>query len=143
MSGKQINPGPGPIRINWTFACSHDEVLANMGLTGQRFTVKHKDQVIEMTRAFLDYMKSLRLRAPEAVNPVPQTNVLAEPDAEPDLDIEEKSLDIKMTDDGYPILPKAIAKEELSKNDCERLIRAYLSQHYCKFLNVWIGPETD
>jgi hypothetical protein len=74
-----------------------------VGLTGKPFTVKHKDRVTEMTRAFLDYMKSLRLQAPEAINPVPvqNNNLGTEPNPEPEPDAEpdrESSWDIKLTD---------------------------------------------
>lgn len=109
-----------------------------MGLTGQRFTLKHKDQVIGMTRTFLDYMKSLRLRAPEAVNPVPvrvpEPEAEDKGDSESDVVTNKRSLDIEMTADGYPIISIAIMEREVSKSECERLIRGYLSQHYCKFL---------
>lgn len=105
-----------------------------MGLTGKPFTVKHKDRVTEMTRTFLDYMKSLRLQAPEAINPVPiQNHLEAEPNAEPD---RGRSFDISLTPQGYPILPTPIMEKELSKATCERLMRAYLTQHYCTFVTV-------
>ena len=106
-----------------------------MGLTGNPFTVKHKDRVTEMTRAFLDYMKSLHLQAPEAINPVPVKNNIdsADTDAESDM---ESSLDIKLTPHGYPILPIVIMDKELSKAMCESLMRAYITQHYCRFITV-------
>jgi hypothetical protein len=34
-----------------------------MGLTGRKFIEKHKDQVLEMKRTFLEYMKATRLEA--------------------------------------------------------------------------------
>jgi hypothetical protein len=89
-----------------------------------------------MTRAFLDYMKSLRLQAPEAINPVTTTNnnnASADSDAESDTTTKETSMDIKTTAQGYSILPSAIRKTDLSKAVCESLMRAYIAQHYCKF----------
>ena len=134
--------GPRPTRTNPVVISSHDEVLANVGLTGKRFTVKHKDQVIQMTRAFLDYMKSLRLQAPEAINPVPITNNNDDAGSKAGSDdtTKDTSLDIKMTAQGYPILPISIMDTELSKSVCESLMRAYVAQHYCKFSTViWSG----
>ena len=96
-----------------------------------------------MTRAFLDYMKSLRLQAPEAINPVPvtKTNPDADADAESDVVTSEIAWDIKMTAEGYPILPIAIMDTDLSKSACESLMRAYLTQHYCKFSILHlVGP---
>jgi hypothetical protein len=139
-------PSPNPTRTNLNFHCSHDEVLADLGLTGTRFTVKYQDQVIAMTRAFLDFMKSLRLRAPEAVNPVTRTAVGTDVEAwsEPNSDVEadETTCDIKLTDEGFPVLPIAIIKRELTKSECERLVRAYLSHHYCKILCVQVSSMT-
>jgi hypothetical protein len=94
-----------------------------------------------MTRAFLDYMKSLRLQAPEAINPVPvqNNNLGTEPNPEPEADAEpdrESSWDIKLTDQGYPILPNTIMEKEPSKAVCERLMRAYITQHYCMFITL-------
>jgi hypothetical protein len=121
----------GPTLIQ--FFCSHDNVLANVGLTGNPFTVKHKHRVTEMTRAFLDYMKSLRVQAPEAINPVPveTDGVAAEPEPDPD---PETLWNLKLTAQGYPILPTTIMEKELSKAVCEKLMRDYITQHYRRFL---------
>ncbi len=112
-----------------------------MGLTGKPFTVKHKDRVTEMTRAFLDYMKSLRLQAPEAINPVlvPMDRPSAEPEPDIGSDAEhegQNSWNIKLTARGYPILPTDIKKNEVSKAGCEKLMRAYITQHYCRFISL-------
>jgi hypothetical protein len=121
----------------------HDDVLEIVGLTGKPFSVKYKDRVTEMTRTFLDYMKSLRLQAPEAINPVPnnhgaESNAEPVPDAEPDTDI---SCDIKLTAQGFPILPTTIMKKELSKAVCERLMHEYIKQHYCRLItSIRINP---
>ena len=111
-----------------------------MGLTGKPFTVKHKDRVTEMTRAFLDYMKSLRLQAPEAINPAPvqKDRPSAEPESDYRSDAQPKgqiSWNLKLTAQGYSILPTAIKENEGSKAGCEKLMRAYITQHYCRFIS--------
>jgi hypothetical protein len=102
-----------------------------VGLTGKAFTVKHEDRVTEMKRAFLDYMKSLRVQAPEAINPVPPKKANCVGDPEPEAG---SALIITLTNIGYPILPASIMDEELSKSVCESLMREYISQHYCRFI---------
>ena len=72
-----------------------------------------------MTWKFLDYAKSARL---EAVNP----NIAVEKPAESD------SLDIQMTSTGFPIIPKIVMEKELKKSEWEKLLRPFLTQHYCK-----------
>ena len=84
-----------------------------------------------MTRAFLDYMKSLRLLAPEAINPVPNDHLGAESNAEPD---KNSPWDIKLTAHGFPILPTSIMKKELFKAVCEGLMHEYITQHYCRLM---------
>jgi hypothetical protein len=135
VSTGHSGPSPSPTHIEHCLLFSHDDILANVGLTGKPFTAKHKDRVTEMSRAFLDYMKSLRLQAPEAINPNPVRNdhLGAEPIAEPD---RGPSFDTSLTHQGYPILPTSIMETELSKAMCERLMRAYLTQHYCTFIIV-------
>lgn len=73
-----------------------------------------------MKRLFLDYMKSLRHQEAE---PGPESAVGDGP--------EVTNLDIKITALGYPVLPNIIMEKELSKLECEKLLRIYLSQHYC------------
>ena len=75
--------------------------------------------VIEMTRKFLDYVKTARLEATDAANANPR-------------DADSKRIEIRMTTDGYPILPKVVMEQESKKGEWERLIRAFLTQHYCK-----------
>lgn len=107
---------------------SHDDVLENSGKGGKRFTQKNEPQVTEMKRLFLDYMKSLR-------------HLDAEP--EPDSAVgdgsehtEHTDPEIKITALGYPVLPNVIMKKELSKVHCEKLLRIYMSQHYCACISL-------
>lgn len=69
-----------------------------------------------MKRLLLDYMKSLRHQEDE-------------PEPEPDLEI-------KITELGYPVLPNVIMEKDLSKLECEKVLRIYLSQHYCECISL-------
>lgn len=72
-----------------------------------------------MTRKFLDYAKSARLEA-------------ADPEIADRRNAEPESLEIRMTSDGFPIIPKLVMEKELKKSEWEKLLRAFLSQHYCE-----------
>jgi hypothetical protein len=45
----------------------------------------------------------------------------------------QTKIQIKMTEDGFPILPNDVVERELSKKECEIVLREYLGQHYCEF----------
>jgi hypothetical protein len=74
----------------------------------------------------LGHMKSLR-------------HLVAEPEADSAVvnGPEHTKLNIKITALGYPVLPNVIMKMELSKVECEKLLRIYLSQHYCVYFTIW------
>lgn len=73
-----------------------------------------------MTRKFLDYSKSARLEA-------------TEPEHVAQRGTESERIEIRMTTEGFPILPKLVMEKELKKKDWEKLLRAFLTQHYCEF----------
>ena len=84
-----------------------------------------------MTRKFLDYVKSARLEAADSGN-VDQRHADSDP------------IDIRMTTDGYPIIPKLVMEKELKKMEWEKMLRAFLTQHYCELifgLNVYTESE--
>jgi hypothetical protein len=95
--------------------------LDNLGIAGRNFAEKNEALVIEMTRKFLDYAKSAQL---EAADTQIADQRQAEPEAEP--------MEIRMTNDGFPIIPKVVMERDLKKNEWETLLRAFLSQHYCE-----------
>lgn len=70
-----------------------------------------------MQRKFLEYVKSARVQAVQSENTI---------------DAESEDVAIRMTADGHPIIPKVVMEKELRKADWERLLRAYLGQHYCE-----------
>jgi hypothetical protein len=94
-----------------------------MGLPGRAFIHQHENQVVELKRHLLDFMKTTRS----------QLNSYAEPNPDPE---PTEVLDIKMTENGFPCLPKGMEGKELSKLQCEVLLRDYLSQHYCETVSM-------
>ena len=102
-----------------------------MKTEGRDFTQKYDNQVTEMKRLFLDFMKAQRVRADENA----QVQLGSGPDAANRLDSASgrgiKSDHIDLSPAGYPIIPESI-NENLSKAVCEKLLRGFLTQHYCR-----------
>jgi len=96
----------------------HEDVLHNLQIPGRDFVDQNEALVIDMTRKFLDYVKTARLEATDAANANPR-------------EADSERIEIWMTPDGYPIIPKVVMEKELKKGEWERLI-AFLTQHYCK-----------
>ena len=59
-----------------------------------------------MTRKFLDYVKTARLEATDAANA----------DSRP---AESERIEIRITPDGYPIIPKLVMEKDLKKAEWE------------------------
>jgi len=97
----------------------HEDVLHNLRIPGHNFVNQNEALVIDMTCKFLDYVKTARLEATDAANTNPR-------------EADSKQIEIWMTTDGYPIIPKLAMEKELKKGEWERLIQAFLTQHYCK-----------
>ena len=95
-----------------------------MGIPGRSFGERNKNQVTEMKRSLLEFMKAARANSNRL-----SENVNSDPGSASDSD----DLQVKMTAEGFPILPD-LKEKTLSKMVSERLLQAYLSQHYCKFL---------
>ena len=95
--------------------------MDNLGIAGQNFAEQNEALAIEMTRKFLDYAKSARR---EAAEPKIADQRHAEPEADP--------VEIRMTSDGFPVIPKLVMVRELKKSEWETLLRAFLTQHYCE-----------
>ncbi len=47
-------------------------------------------------------------------------------------DAESKPIVIRMTTDRYLIIPKLVIEKKSKKAEWERLLQAFLTQHYCK-----------
>ena len=99
---------------------SHEDVLHNLGIHSRGFIEQNGPLVTEMTRKFLDYVKTARLEAADSEN---ANNKGAD----------SERIDIRMTTDGYPIIPKLVMDRNLKKAEWEKLLRAFLSQHYCAY----------
>jgi hypothetical protein len=95
----------------------HEDLLHNLGIHGNDFVKQNEGIVIEMTRKFLEYVKSARVQAAESDNT---------------RNTESEDIEIRMTPDGHPIIPRLVMEKELRKAEWEKLLRAYLSQHYCE-----------
>lgn len=94
-------------------------MLHNVGIAGHNFSEQHEALVIEMTRKFLEYAKSARLEA-------------ADPSIADRRHAESETIEIRMTADGFPIIPKLTVEKELKKAEWETILRAFLTQHYCE-----------
>lgn len=75
--------------------------------------------VREVQRKFLDHIKSAQLMAAGSEDATQN-----EGDPEP--------TDIRITSDGFPILPKLVRDRILNKSESEKLLRSYLTHHYCE-----------
>ena len=100
--------------------------MQNLSLRGQDFTDRYEDQVEEMKRSFLQFMKSMHTRISGNVGA--DADVAAGAGAGAGADDQG----VKVTSEGYPIIPKEVT-EQGSKKKAEDILRAYLGQHYCKF----------
>ena len=97
----------------------HEDVLHNLGISGRNFSEQNEALVTEMMRKFLDYSKSARLEAAN-LEIADRRHTESEP------------MDIRMTTDGFPIIPKLVMEKELRKAEWEKLLRLFLTQHYCE-----------
>lgn len=95
--------------------------MDNLGIAGRNFAEQNEDLVIQMTRKFLDYTKSARIEATDQ-----RTADRRQTEPEPE------SVEIHMTNDGFPIIPKLVMERDLKKGEWETLLRAFLTQHYCE-----------
>jgi len=103
--------------------------LENLGIAGRNFAEQNEALVIGMTRKYLDYVKSAWL---EAADPQTADQRQTEPEPEPE------QLEIRITNDGFPIIPKVVMERDLKKSEWEALLRGFLTQHYCEqtFLHI-------
>lgn len=110
------DPAPNAFRVRTlTDNIRHEDLLHILGIHGNDFVKQSEGIVVEMTRKFLEYVKSARLQAGQSENTI---------------NAESEDVAIRMTPDGHPIIPKLVMEKQLRKADWERLLRAYLSQHY-------------
>ena len=109
---------------DWHNAIRHEDVLHNVGIAGRNFSEQHENLVMEMTRKFLEYGKAARLEA-------------ADPEIADWRQAESEPIEIRMTTDGFPIIPKLVMEKELKKSEWETLLRAFLTQHYCESTFPW------
>jgi hypothetical protein len=112
-----------PMPIDTFRFIRHEDILRNMGLTGRKFIEKHKDQVLEMKRTLLEYMKATRLEAAD------------HPDQANQADAAFEATQVRINEKGYPVIPDQVMERQLPKSECETMMRAYMNRHYCE----WVG----
>jgi hypothetical protein len=83
-------------------------VLHNLGLSGRNFLEQNEGPVTEMTRKFLDYVKSAQLESADSANN--ERNAVSD------------RIEIRMTPEGYPIIPKHVMDKNLKKAEWEKLL---------------------
>ena len=98
---------------------SHDQMAPMMNVNARSFREKYKDCVDQVKRSVLHYVKTLQELAGERE---------AEGTAERGAECLQPQ--IKITENGYPILPSVETWERLVKLDLEALVRYYLNHHY-------------
>lgn len=96
---------------------------------------KHDDEVSDIMRLLLDFMKDARHRV--------QRGTEANDNTESESDHDTNSPEVTMTSDGFPVLPKSVVEQELKKAVSEQILRAFLSQHYCESLNSRRSGKTN
>lgn len=96
--------------------------MENLGIAGRNFAEQNEALGIEMTRKFLDYVKSARLEAADS-------QIADQRQAK----LGPERLEIQITNDGFPIIPKAVMEKNLKKSEWEALLRGFLTQHYCEW----------
>jgi hypothetical protein len=103
----------------------HDEVSSLMNIPGRSFSENYADEVEGLQRCLLTFVKSKKAAFGARTNNNAGTGT--------DTPNVENNLDVKMNDEGFPILPSAIKSRGLSKKQYETIMHNFLSQHYCEF----------
>lgn len=98
----------------------HDTIADLLTVSAPRFEQLFTNQVMEMKRLVLQYIKKLQVRE-SAHGPAADSN-------------DKQTLGTNT--EGFPVLPAAFKLEECTKKVLEELYRQYLSQHYCEY-NVY------
>jgi len=87
-----------------------------MGSTAQSFVEIHSEKVQEIKRLLMDYVKTIR-QSLEIVGGRPSNTL-------------PNDTEIKITDDGYPVLPSNLELDYLNKTSLIIILRTYLNAHY-------------
>jgi hypothetical protein len=95
----------------------HEDVLYNLGIAGHNFAEQNEGLASEMTWRFLEYAKLVRVEA-------------ADPEIADRRHAEVEPIEVRMTSNGFPIIPKLVIQKELKKGKWEKLLRAFLTQYY-------------
>lgn len=92
-----------------------------MGSPAKSFVDTHPEIVLEMKRLLMDYFKTIR----QSVH-----DLDSRPSHPPPNDIE-----VKITKEGYPVLPNSLELDNLNKTSLIIILRTYLNAHYSEYSN--------
>lgn len=108
-----LMPVPMPMLLH-----SHENVASLMGTPARSFLDTYQNQIMELKRNFMSYVKSLRAA-----------------------DIGSRSATVtqtrlQMTDDGFPILPTPWKGSQYKKKELEEWFILYVGQHYSMITSI-------
>jgi hypothetical protein len=141
------------------FIISQENIAKRMGIRGKSFVEKYNEQVMELNRLMLGYVKDIRYKS----TPVPRSSEIPEtgrPAGSRSMtgdtamveaagvvtvgsgaagtggmagtkiaEAPAKTIEVKITENGFPKLPIEV-KGDLKKKEWEKLLRPFLSHHY-------------
>lgn len=108
---------------------SHEHVANLMGIPARPFMADNDDELQEIKRKFITYVKALTLSGDDCQGPI-----------DSELPIKRKNA-LPLTADGYPILPVPWNGSQYKKRELEELFILYVSQHYSMSLLCIIHPH--
>ncbi|KAF8799627.1 hypothetical protein BYT27DRAFT_7263713 [Phlegmacium glaucopus] len=94
----------------------HEEIASNLGVRIKGFEQMHQEKALDMKRAVLEYVKVVQNMkvTPAGTGTGTQTGTLS----------------VQLDPDGFPILTCPTSWEKITKEDMERLFRAYITDQY-------------
>jgi hypothetical protein len=110
---------------------SNDRIAKMMDVPSIKFSELHKDKVDEMKRLLINYVKGLR----EAMFSMNRNTANGEPAAAAATAHSPDDLEVKITDDGFPLIPTAVQFDNLRKGELDSILRSYLECHYSVYPN--------
>ncbi len=107
-----------------------ERIADMMGVSSSPFVDLHKDKVDEMKRNLMDYVKTLRQQKGEDATGGGESSSLPAGDRLPADTSLPNGMQVKITGNGFPIVPDVDDWSKLRKKDLELILRTYLGRHY-------------
>ena len=101
-----------------------ERIADMMGVSTSPFVDLHKDKVDDMKRNLMDYVKNLQQQKGEDVTGGGESCSLPADTSLPD------GMQVKITGNGFPIVPDVDDWSKLRKKDLEVILWTYLGRHY-------------